>query len=366
MDVSRIKVSGLKCFNGPREVDLDLARPDGTAAGWTVLAGPNGSGKTTLLQAVALALGAHPAVPAERWLAAGSPAGAVELNGGAAWRITRTGDAAPRAERTGPLSARHRYFGPGARPAPATIHGPAAALVEDGLLPDGWRLEPPGPAGQGAGDLDGPGAGDRDGPWVRRAGLALPLAELGDGIARLAALVADLATLTRRTRPEVVDGRPTLPVRATVLIDDIDLHLHPAWQQRVGGWLTTHFPQVQFIVATHSPYVCQAADPGALIRLAGPEEEAVPPRLLGEDLHQRVLYGSGDDTALSELFGLASAYSANAEAERRLLVRLERKLYAGDASAAELAEYRELGAKLNSSLTARADEATARLLGRDR
>ncbi|MEV4615700.1 AAA family ATPase [Kitasatospora sp. NPDC049258] len=350
MDVSRIKVSGLKCFSGPREVDLDLARPDGTAAGWTVLAGPNGSGKSTLLQAVALALGAHPAVPVERWLAVGSPAGSVELNGGAAWRIVGAAGAAPRAERTGPPSARHRWFGPVARPAPAGIQGAAAALVEDGLLPDGWRLAATGP----------------DGPWVERAGLALPLAELGDGVARLVTLVAELSAITRRTRPEYVDGRPTLPVRATVLIDDVDAHLHPAWQQRVGGWLTAHFPQVQFIVATHSPYVCQAADPGALIRLAGPEEEPAPPRLLGEDLHQRILYGSGDDTALSELFGLASAYSANAEAERRLLVRLERKLYAGDASAAELAEYRELGAKLNSSLTARADEATARLLGRDR
>ncbi|MEU9129026.1 AAA family ATPase [Kitasatospora sp. NPDC048540] len=347
MDVSRIKVSGLKCFSGPREVDLDLARPDGTAAGWTVLAGPGGSGKTTLLQAVALALGAHPAVAADRWLAAGHPGGAVELNGGATWRIT---GAVPRAERSGPLSARHRYFGPTRPPAAAPIRGAAAALVEDGLLPDGWRLDP----------------AHTETPWVRRAGLALPLAELGDGVARLTALVTELAAVTRRTRPEDVDGVPTLPVRATVLIDDVDSHLHPVWQQRIGTWLTTHFPQVQFIVATHSPYVCQAADPGALIRLAGPDDEPAGPRLLGEDLHQRVLYGSGDDTALSELFGLTSAYSPAAEAERRLLVRLERKLYAGDASAAELAEYRELGAKLNSSLTARADEATARLLGRDR
>ncbi|WP_371498855.1 AAA family ATPase [Kitasatospora sp. NBC_00374] len=349
MDVSRIKVSGLKCFSGPREVDLDLARPDGTAAGWTVLAGPNGSGKTTLLQAVALALGAHPAVAADRWLTAGCPAGSVELNGGAAWRVT-AGER-PRAERTGPLSVRHRYFGPTRRPAAAEIRGAAAALVEDGLLPDGWRLDPRPHA---------------DGPWAVRAGVALPLPELGDGTAALAALVAELSAITRRTRPEYLDDTPTLPVRATVLIDDIEAHLHPAWQQRVGSWLTAHFPKVQFIVATHSPYVCQASDPGALIRLPGPEDGAAGPRLLGEDLHQRILYGSGDDTALSELFGLASAYSPNAEAERRLLVRLERKLYAGDASAAELAEYRELGAKLNSSLTARADEATARLLGRDR
>ncbi|MCU7823069.1 ATP-binding protein [Kitasatospora sp. DSM 101779] len=75
------------------------------------------------------------------------------------------------------------------------------------------------------------------------------------------------------------------------------------------------------------------------------------------------MYGSGDDTALSELFGLPSVYSAAAEAERRLLIRLERKLYSGRATSAELDAYRRLGAKLNSSLGARADELAARLLG---
>ncbi|MEV4556941.1 AAA family ATPase [Kitasatospora sp. NPDC049285] len=313
MYVSRIRVSGMKCFGGPREVDLAI--PDGP--GWTVLAGPNGSGKSTLLRAVGMALGAVEAGPEERWLADGYREAWVEAEPAPRWRI---GDP--------PARARARYVGRGDGPQVRL----AAELLDGEVLPNGWRVTDP------------------ERQYVARGGLEVPLDELGDGIAALARLVSAVAA----------DHRP-----GPVLLDDVDRQLHPAWQQRIGPWLTEHFPQAQFVVATHSPYVCQAADPGALVHLPDPAEDRAPYRL-DEELHQRVLYGSGDDTALSELFGLPSAYSPAAEAERRLLVRLERKMYAGQATDAEVAAYRELGAKLNSSLTARVDEVTARLLGRDR
>jgi len=56
MHVSRLRISGVRGFYGDRSVDLDLTRPDGSLAGWTVLAGRNASGKSTLLQALALTL----------------------------------------------------------------------------------------------------------------------------------------------------------------------------------------------------------------------------------------------------------------------------------------------------------------------
>src|SRR5689334_18559080 len=56
MYVSKLKIDGLRGFDGRRSVNLDFTRPAGSYAGWTVLAGRNGSGKTTLLQAIALAL----------------------------------------------------------------------------------------------------------------------------------------------------------------------------------------------------------------------------------------------------------------------------------------------------------------------
>src|ERR1035438_7657021 len=56
MYVSKLKIDGIRGFDGGRSVNLDFTRPDGSYSGWTVLAGRNGSGKTTVLQAIALAL----------------------------------------------------------------------------------------------------------------------------------------------------------------------------------------------------------------------------------------------------------------------------------------------------------------------
>ena len=56
MHISRLRITGVRGFYDNRTVDLDLTRPDGTFAGWTVLAGRNGSGKSTVLQSLALAL----------------------------------------------------------------------------------------------------------------------------------------------------------------------------------------------------------------------------------------------------------------------------------------------------------------------
>src|SRR5690606_34415381 len=100
--VSEIKISGVRCFSGPREVDLRLTRPDGSHAGWTVLAGRNGSGKTTLLRAIALAM-AGPTVAHSLiadfadWVAEGVDEGVVEakLTVDAEWdRFTETPSAA--------------------------------------------------------------------------------------------------------------------------------------------------------------------------------------------------------------------------------------------------------------------------------
>jgi len=52
-----------------------------------------------------------------------------------------------------------------------------------------------------------------------------------------------------------------------VLIDEIELHLHPEWQAKIARVLTSVFPRMQFIVTTHSPHVIQSADPNQIIAL---------------------------------------------------------------------------------------------------
>jgi len=160
--------------------------------------------------------------------------------------------------------------------------------------------------------------------------------------------------------------------RGLVIIDEPEAHLELAGQQEVGFRLTDRFPGVQFVVATHSPYVCQAADvairldparpmtagaaPGASLRSAG--ERAF---VADDDLLHRVVFGSGDDAALSELFGLASPYSPAARRIREELVTLELAVLDGTATPPQVERFHDLQSLLTSSPEARAEEVKARL-----
>jgi predicted ATP-binding protein involved in virulence len=61
--------------------------------------------------------------------------------------------------------------------------------------------------------------------------------------------------------------------RGVILIDEIDLHLHPKWQRKVLSDLHNAFPKIQFIVTTHSPFIIQSIDKGKLINLDKMSEE---------------------------------------------------------------------------------------------
>jgi hypothetical protein len=163
-------------------------------------------------------------------------------------------------------------------------------------------------------------------------------------------------TLTVETR----DGHPTLPYPGVVLIDEVDAHLHVSWQQKIGEWLKTHFPMIQFIVTTHSPYVCQSASAGGLVRLPGPDEQA-PPSVVDEELHRRVVYGSGDDAVVTELFGVDSPYSPRSDELREDLGDLETKVLDGSATPADVEDYRRLSEELASSPTTRIREVSQSL-----
>ena len=65
------------------------------------------------------------------------------------------------------------------------------------------------------------------------------------------------------------DEHALITAEGVVLIDEIDSHLHPEWQRTLPGWLHSRFPNIQFIVATHSPLIptCVAEGEGLVIRL---------------------------------------------------------------------------------------------------
>lgn len=225
-------------------------------------------------------------------------------------------------------------------------------LLSDGLLPDGYRAM----------------RVSSEGLWVSPAGdpdREYPLREMSDGFRTVASLVLDIVKQLQNSYGTLDSGkddtgRPVVRMPGIVIIDEVDAHMHVTWQRRIGDWLRTHFPRIQFIVTSHSPYICQAADPGGLIRLPGPEEQH-PPEVADDALYHRVVYGSGEDIVLSELFGLDSPYSNRAEEQRRRLVPLERKVFAGQATEEEAREYRELAAELSSSRSTRVREVAAQL-----
>jgi hypothetical protein len=108
--------------------------------------------------------------------------------------------------------------------------------------------------------------------------------------AALAMLVDMVRQLTIAYEPEELvhdaDGRSVVPLPGVVLIDEMDAHLHPAWQREIGFWLKARFPRMQFIVTTHSALVCQAADENGIFRLPAPGTGKRPERLTPEEYWQ--------------------------------------------------------------------------------
>ncbi len=88
----------------------------------------------------------------------------------------------------------------------------------------------------------------------------LPLSFLSSGIKIAAGLVIDLVSRMARANPGLGAEELLAAVPGIVLIDEVDLHLHPAWQQRIIPLLTEVFPRVQFIVTTHSPQVLSTVE----------------------------------------------------------------------------------------------------------
>jgi hypothetical protein len=389
----------LDLTQGGRRTDL---------AGWTVLAGPNGSGKTTLLQAVALGVvdpntyfHVLPWLP--RWIREGAKSGIARLG-----LVAEGDDSPPEALgrndvdyiiewNLNSFSLRSKVrinegrklfvagYGPIRRVRWGTVgdgYGPSAtnplpslavlglfsqegdlsesvewlkaldyralkddqasskllqgvrALLEDDLLP---------------GDVKILGV-EPDGLRVRHRGKDLLLQSLSDGYRTTAAFVIDIvmrmaSVFGADMRIEHdAKGKPYIPHAGVVLVDEMELHLHPSWQQKIGFWLKEHFPRVQFIVTTHSPFICQAAD--CLVRLSPPGEGRPVAEIVDDETFRQVVRSGADDAVVSDLFGLPYPHSSEVERARERLAALEAKELRGSLGAAERQELEDLQAKL--------------------
>lgn len=90
--------------------------------------------------------------------------------------------------------------------------------------------------------------------------------DLSDGFRNMVAMVADIAHRCTKLNPHFGSAAAQL-TKGTILIDELDLHLHPKWQRRVIPDLRSAFPKIQFIATTHSPFIIQSANVGEVIDL---------------------------------------------------------------------------------------------------
>ena len=127
---------------------------------------------------------------------------------------------------------------------------------------------------------------------VDKDGDALDLSQLSDGERSFLAMTCDLGRRLALANPQLDNP---LHGAGVVLIDELELHLHPKWQREVSEKLRRTFPNIQFIATTHSPFVIQALRPGELINL-DPEEfgeyadksiEDIAENVMGVELPQK-------------------------------------------------------------------------------
>jgi hypothetical protein len=147
----------------------------------------------------------------------------------------------------------------------------------------------------------------------------VPLHQLSLGYQTVTAWTVDIAWRLFNAYP--ASSRP-MREPAVVIVDEIDLHLHPAWQREIRRHLTEHFPNVQFIATAHSPLMAQDyLDQNLVLLRLDPAEGEV--QIINDP--SVVADWSVDQLLTSELFGLASARSpATSEAARRRLELLGR------------------------------------------
>lgn len=189
------------------------------------------------------------------------------------------------------------------------------ALLSDELMPEGIAIE----------------RIDSDGLWLKDGnGVLLSWGEMSDGYRAILGLLTDIVRHLLKTYglPKSGDVSEVLNSTGVVMIDEVDAHLHPAWQREIGFWLKKRFPNIQFLVTTHSPLICQAADSNGLFTLPQPGSSDRPRALTSEE-YQTVIASKADTILLSPAFGLENTRSEVAVKKRQRYSALVAKQQAG-------------------------------------
>lgn len=150
-------------------------------------------------------------------------------------------------------------------------------------------------------------------------GYWLTIHQLSFGYKTMIAWMIDLAARMFERYPE---SNNPLSEPAIVLVDEIDLHLHPKWQRKIFEHLSENFPRTQFIVTAHSPLIVQAAPKDVNLVVLRKEGDHV---VIDQDI-ENVHRWRIDQILTSDLFGIESARDPETSEwleERKVLLQKE-------------------------------------------
>ena len=188
------------------------------------------------------------------------------------------------------------------------------------------------------------------------AGVPLPVEQLSDGFRSVLSMTFELLRGMVVAYGDTVfldaldaeAGAVNLP--GVVAIDEIDAHMHPAWQKRIGDWLVERFPMVQFFVTTHSPIICRSAEKGSIWRLPTPGTLEEAHQIVGQD-RDRLVNGNILEAFDTEYFGANVTRSDASHRMLKELAKLNRKRRRGRLSDGEERQRRKLQSALPSVST---------------
>lgn len=145
---------------------------------------------------------------------------------------------------------------------------------------------------------------DLKGIWYTVNGHKVSASALSDGYRSIIALIGDLIWRLMHCYPN--SDNPLLET-GVVLIDELAIHLHPKWQRQIAGDLQGTFPNLQFIVTTHSPLIASGAGEHAVTYQLELDERGKTQIEQIEDIYA----WSVDRSLQSEAFDLESPFSPN-------------------------------------------------------
>lgn len=159
---------------------------------------------------------------------------------------------------------------------------------------------------------------------VRYHGAVIDLGLLPDGLKSIVSWVADL--LMRLDRIPWVDDTPPMQRPFLLLLDEIDIHLHPEWQRRVLPIAQRMFPNAQIIASTHSPFVVASAEDAQIITLEVARGVARVEKIAPSQS------GISYSTVLRSIFGIESSFNIETEQTFAEFHAAKRALLAGTTS----------------------------------